>query len=63
MGPILVCLESHEVRQIKTRKDDYDNYGAGYRLDGDFLIADCMGEEIYRWKIENRDGEIELFVP
>ena len=63
MGPILLCLKSHELRQIKTGADDYDSYGADYRLDGDFLIAECMGKEIYRWKIENMGEERQFIVP
>ena len=58
--PILINLESHEVEKIKTQADDYDGYGVQYVIDGGFLIARCMGEELYRWEVTVEDSEVSF---
>lgn len=57
-GPLLIHLESHEIERIKTENDDYDTYGAKYKIDGNYLIAKWLDEEIYRWKIDSKNEEI-----
>lgn len=59
-GPVLIHLENDQTAYIKKEEDDYDAYGADYRMEGDALICECMGEELYRWKIVSEKGEILL---
>ena len=58
--PILIHLETGEVENIKKAEDDYDTYGAKYRISADTIICECLGEEIYRWDIVRKNGEISL---
>ncbi len=59
-GPVMVHLESGQIENIKKKEDDYDGYGCDYEIQGDYLIAVCLDEEYYRWKIVREDGEIRM---
>lgn len=59
-GPVLIHLENDQTTYIKKAEDDYDAYGADYRIEGDVLICECMGEELYRWEIVSESGEVFL---
>lgn len=61
MYPMLIHLENNQVEVIKNEDDDYDAYGATYRLESNYLICECLGEEIYRWNIVSENNDI-LFV-
>lgn len=59
-SPILIHLENNQVEVIRDKDDDYDAYGARYRLEGNRLICECLGEEIYRWNIVSENNEIRI---
>ena len=60
-SPMLIHLENDQVEVIRSKDDDFDAYGAKYRLEGNYLICECLGEEIYRWNIVSENNDI-LFV-
>lgn len=58
MEPILIHLENNQVEQIKKEDDDYDTYGAKYKIDGNRLICQFLDEQIYCWNIIKEDDEV-----
>ena len=58
MEPLLIHLENNQVEQIKKEDDDYDTYGARYKVEDDKLICKFMDEEIFCWDIIREDNEI-----
>lgn len=59
-GPVMVHLESGQIENVKKEEDDYDGYGCDYEIQENYLIATCLEEEYYRWKIVREDGEIRM---
>lgn len=60
-SPMLIHLENDQVEVIRNKDDDFDAYGAKYRLESNHLICECLGEEICRWNIVSENNDI-LFV-
>ena len=60
VGPILIHLENEEVEKIKKECDDFDAYGAEYKIEDGYLICKSLDEEIYRWEIMGCDGDISI---
>ena len=61
--PVLAHLERNEIETI-TEERKYDTDGVGYSIQGSDLIAiDYDGEQIYQWKIQEKNGEIYIAEP
>ena len=61
--PVLVHLERNEIEKI-TEERKFDTDGVKYSIQGSDLIAiDYEGEQIYQWKILEKDGEIYMLEP
>ena len=61
--PVLVHLERNEIEKI-TEERKFDTDGVKYSIQGSDLIAiDYEGEQIYQWKILEKDGEIYVLEP
>lgn len=57
-APVLLHLERNEIEPVESGKCKYDTYGAEYEMQGNRLIAQGFGEQLFQWDIVERDGEV-----
>lgn len=58
--PVLIHLEKNEIEPIINEKCKYDTYGVEYKIQDHYMIAQCLGEQLYQWEILKKDGEVFL---
>lgn len=44
-----------QIELIVCEKNHYDTYGVKYKIQENYLIAECFGEQIYKWEIVKKD--------
>ena len=63
--PRLIHLETNRVEEIEIAVGDdgrpvFDSYGVHYEINDNQLIANVMGEELYRWDIVKENQEVYI---
>ena len=56
--PVLIHLERNEIEPFTNEKCKYDRYGAEYKIQDHYMIAQCFGEQLYQWEIKEKNGEV-----
>lgn len=65
MNPYLIHLETNQVEEVEIAVGEdgrsvFDAYCAHYEINGNKLVAEVLGEEIYHWNIVKENNEVYI---